>query len=105
MPQAGCLQRAEFSRRALCFDEYVVALGLHRVASELDGRVVEVRAGRDVVLPSVPRACDRGAVHFALGQWAAAMLAGVVDRVELTARVEQRDLFAAGLDEFGAAHG
>src|SRR5579862_6072023 len=103
MPQAGSLPRAEIKLCALRFDEDVVALGLHRVASELDARIVEVRSGRDVVLPSVPWADDGGAVQFSFCQWASAMLAGVVDRVKLAARVEQRDLFSTGLDQFAGA--
>ena len=79
-------------------DQDVVAVDLHREASDLDARVIEIRAVGHVVFPSVPRADDRGAIELALAERAAAMLAGVVDRVEFPARVEQRDLFAADLD-------
>src|SRR5258708_38921190 len=93
MPQAGCSRRDRERRiSGSRFDQNVVTLDLHRVASELDTRFVEVRAGGDVVLPSTPRASDRGAIQFAFSEWTAAMLAGVVDRDKLSARVEQRNL-------------
>jgi len=46
--------------------------------------IVEVRAGRDVVFPSMPRTRDRGAVEIAFSERTAAMLAGVVDRKKLS---------------------
>src|ERR1700733_11295327 len=100
--RAACSPHADLGSR---FDENVVTLSLHRVASQLDARVVEIRAGRDVVFPAVPRADDRGAVEFPLRQRAAAMLAGVVDREEPPARVEQRNLLAVRLDQFAGALG
>src|SRR5579863_4941031 len=101
MSRAACSPRADYAVPSR-LDQNIVALDFHRVASELDARVVEVRARRDIVFPSVPRACDRGAVEFALCERAAAMFASIVDREEFSARVEQRDMFAARLDQFAA---
>src|SRR5260370_11335148 len=106
MPRAGCSRRdSEPGISRSRFDQYVVTLDLDWVASELDARVVQVRAGGDVVLPSMPRTSDRGAVQFAFSEWPAAMLAGVVDRKKFSARVEQRNLPARRLDGFAATIG
>src|SRR5260370_21040072 len=106
MPQAGCSRRDSEPRISRSrFDQNVVTLDLHRVASELDARVVEVRAGGDVVLPSMPRTSDRGAIQFAFSERTAAMLAGVFDREKLSARVQQRNLPARRLDGLASTLG
>jgi len=47
----------------------------------------------------VPGAYHAGAVNFAFGERTAAMLARIVDCVELASGVEQGDLFATGLNQ------
>src|SRR4029077_9185664 len=58
-----------------------------------------------VVLPSVPRTYHRRAHQVAFAQWPAAMAAGVIDRIELSTRVEERNLAPAGLDSLASAVG
>src|SRR2546427_13294945 len=72
--------------------------GLHRGG-------VDATSGREIVLPTVPRADDAGPVDVALGQRAHAMLADVVDRVEAPAGVEQAEHAAVYFEGLGGAVG
>src|ERR1700691_6486996 len=87
------------------FHQHVVALDSHGKAAHAHRRIVDVRAGGEVELPSVPRTDHARAVDFALAERAAQMAAGVVDRMEAAARVEDRDSSATHLDDLGAALG
>src|ERR1700720_1491483 len=94
-PFAPSMAAQIFARSS--FDQNIVAVHPHREAGDLDARIVDALSVGDVVLPSVPRTDHGGAHQIALAQWAATMAAGVVDRIELPAGVEQRDLAPADL--------
>ena len=53
------------------------------------------------VAPLVPRACDAAVLHDPLGEGAADVQAGVVQRIDAAVHTEQRDLPAAGIGDAG----
>src|SRR6266404_696692 len=83
----------------LHLDLYVRSLHADRVARNAARRGwAEYGAGLDVVDGSMPRARDLLARHLALGEWATAVGAGVVDGVEAPLQVEESDLLPRHLD-------
>src|SRR5271156_6508204 len=90
-----------FSRRSaagLDLDQNVVALKLDSEARDPFVGLVDFGSSGDVVFPSVPRTHYRGALEFAFTERTAAMQAGVVDRVEFSGGVKERDRRAVRLD-------
>src|SRR5712692_2634342 len=63
-------------------------------------RRAEHLAGADLELGTVPGASDLVVLEFPLRERAAAMRTGIVDGVELTVQVEQRDLLSLHLNQF-----
>src|SRR5208282_1233418 len=97
-PSSLRAEARRWSRAGSHFDENIVALGLDGEAGDFLVRFVVLASGGDVVTPSVPRAGDGCALEFALAERTATMQAGIVNRVELSTGVEQRDRLATGLD-------
>src|SRR5262245_24062883 len=86
------------SRASAELDEDVAVLDGDWIAGHPDGGVVGVGAGRDVPAPGVPGTEDDAALEIAFAQRAAAVDAGIVDRVEGAVDVEEGQIFALGLD-------
>ena len=70
-------------------DLHIAADDARGVFGDADRGILNERAGRDVVLPAVPRAGDDRAAETAFVQRTAAMKADVVDRVIDAVDVEQ----------------
>src|SRR5262245_2751640 len=94
---AGLARRGRRSP-SLNLNQHGVALDLHVVALDALVLVHRVDAGRDVVLPAVPRTGHDYPVELALPERAAAVEARVVDGVEDPPDIEERDLLATRLN-------
>src|SRR5262245_16253519 len=100
MAQAGfSVDRTKLSY----IDDDVVAVDRYQIASDVHVLVVEILAGGDVILPSMPRATHDGAVDFAFAERAAAMLTLAVECIELSANMKQRQLLAVGVDRLAGS--
>src|SRR6202040_2027395 len=94
-PFAPSIAAQIFARSS--FDQNIVAVHPHRETGNLDARIVDALSVGHVVFPTVPRTHHGGAHQIPLAQWAATMPAGVVDRIEPAAGVEERDLAPVNL--------
>src|SRR5260370_37844075 len=61
------------------------------VACHSHSRILNHRSRRDVILPPVPRARDDAGRDRSFGEWTAAMKTDVVDGVEGSVEIEERD--------------
>src|SRR5262245_38173962 len=87
----------------LQLDEDVVALDLHGEAIDPARGVVEALTCRDIVRPGVQWTGHHGAVELTFAQGAAAMFASIVDRVERSSDVEEREVPSLHLDDLPGA--
>src|SRR5262245_27135225 len=85
-------------------DEDSALLDRHRKARHLHRWVVGVGACRHVPAPGVPGAAHEPAVELALAERPAAVNAHVVHDVVRAVDIEQRQLFALGLDDAPLTH-
>src|SRR5262245_24072082 len=79
--------------------EHLAVGDAHGEAQLGDGRVVDVEPGGDVPAPGVPGTRHHAPIEIALAQRTATMSAGVVDGVEPSFDVEERQHEAAGLHD------
>src|SRR5262245_29131498 len=79
--------------------EHLTVGDAHGEAQLGDAGVVDVEPGGDVPAPGMPGTRDHASIEIALAQRAATMSAGVVDGVEPSFDVEERQHEAAGLHD------
>src|SRR5713101_7796753 len=80
-----------------CIDENVFSTNLQGVAVHPYGWILANLAGGHVILPAMPRASHFVSVHNTLAERPAAMHAGIVDGVELSAHIGQGNRLALHL--------
>ena len=85
--------------------EHVVILDLDRETAELHGWIVNVAAGRKIVLPTMPWANYTGAINFTVSERPALVLTGIVDCVKLAVGVKQGNSAARDGNRPAAAFG
>ena len=78
--------------------EDVISPKFKRVAIHTHGRVHDDFSSGDVILPSMPGASNHFSFEFAFAEGAAAVQAGVIDCVEFTVDVRERDGGAVELE-------
>src|SRR6202035_5647838 len=103
--KSGSRPRFILFRTSSDFDIDVIAFDRHGETGDPHFRIVNAGAGSEVILPAMQWANHASAVNVAGAERSAKMTARVVDRIVDAARIEQRNLATARLNDDRTAVG